>query len=88
MKHPSIDKNAATNNREKSVNRPSVMNSRLIILTAVVLIIVGYFFMSGSGNTAQSFNPGIFSTLRIEIAPLFCLSGYLLIIVGILRKNS
>ena len=43
--------------------------------------------MSGSSGTEQSFNPAIFSTRRIVIAPMFCLAGYLLIILGILRRR-
>jgi len=43
--------------------------------------------MSGSGSTDQSFNPDIFSPRRIIIAPMFCLSGYLLIIIGIIKKK-
>ena len=54
--------------------------------------------MSGSGSSLthsqsvalhseQAFNPGIFSSRRIVIAPLLCFAGYLLIILGILRKR-
>jgi len=43
--------------------------------------------MSGSSSTEQSFNPTIFSTRRIVIAPMLCLAGYLLIILGILRER-
>ena len=63
------------------------MTRRRIIITACVLILAGYLLMSGSGSTGQSFNPDIFSPRRIVIAPMLCLAGYLLIIVGILRKE-
>ena len=52
-----------------------------------MLIIVGYILMSGSGSTDESFNPDIFSPRRIVIAPMLCLAGYLLIIIGILKKK-
>lgn len=58
-----------------------------IILAAVVFIVVGYLLMSGSGSTEQTFDPSIFSFRRIVVAPMLCLIGYLLIIVGILRKD-
>lgn len=61
---------------------------RIIILSAVVFIVVGYLLMSGSGSTEQTFNPNIFSFRRIVVAPVLCLIGYLLIIVGILRKDN
>ena len=43
--------------------------------------------MSGDGTTEQAFNPDIFSTRRIVVAPMVCLAGYLLIVVGILRRK-
>ena len=60
---------------------------RIIILSAVVFIVVGYLLMSGPGSTEQTFNPNIFSFRRIDVAPVLCLIGYLLIIVGILKKD-
>ena len=54
---------------------------------ACVLIVVGYLLMAGPGSTEQAFNPDIFSTRRIVIAPMLSLAGYLLIVVGILRKE-
>lgn len=60
---------------------------RIIILSAVVFIVVGYLLMSGPESTEQAFNPNIFSFRRIVVAPVLCLIGYLLIIVGILKKD-
>lgn len=56
-------------------------------MAACALIVLGYILMSGPGSTESSFNPDIFSTRRIVIAPVLCLAGYLLIIVGILKKG-
>ena len=63
------------------------LNGKRIIIIACALILIGYILMSGSSGTEQSFNPAIFSTRRIVIAPMFCLAGYLLIILGILRRR-
>lgn len=62
------------------------LTSRSILIAACILIAVGYLLMAGPGSTEQAFNPDIFSTRRIVVAPMFCLAGYLLIVVGILRK--
>ena len=64
-----------------------LLNSRIILLIACMLIIIGYLLMSGNGTTEQAFNPDDFSTRRIVVAPMLCLAGYLLIILGILRKR-
>ena len=63
------------------------LSGRQIIIMACALILIGYILMSGSSGTEQSFNPAIFSTRRIVIAPVLCLAGYLLIILGILRRR-
>lgn len=65
----------------------NISTSTKILSTAIILIATGYLLMAGSGSTGQQFNPDIFSTRRIIIAPLLCLVGYLLIIVGIIKKK-
>ena len=65
----------------------AILTSRGILIAASILIAVGYLLMAGPGSTEQAFNPDIFSTRRIVIAPVLCLAGYLLIVVGILRKE-
>lgn len=64
-----------------------LLNSRTILLIACMLIIIGYLLMSGDGTTEQAFNPDVFSTRRIVVAPMLCLAGYLLVVVGILRRK-
>lgn len=64
-----------------------LLNSRIILLIACMLIIIGYLLMSGDGTTKQAFNPDVFSTRRIVVAPMLCLAGYLLVVVGILRRK-
>ena len=59
-----------------------------IIRVACVLIVAGFFLLSGQGSTEQAFNPDIFSPQRIVIAPLLCLAGYILIIIGVLISPS
>ena len=39
-------------------------------------------------QSEHSFNSDIFSVRRIVIAPILCLAGYLLIIIGILYKKT
>lgn len=64
----------------------------IICAVSLVLIILGFFLMTGSATTIEGgFQPDIFSTRRIVIAPMTCFFGFLLMIVGILypvkKKN-
>ncbi|THG68810.1 DUF3098 domain-containing protein [Bacteroides faecichinchillae] len=40
--------------------------------------------MSGEGSTLSAYNPDIFSDLRIRVASVICLTGYLLTICGVI----
>jgi len=63
-------------------------SSRQTIILASVLIITGYLLMAGPGSTQLAFNPDIFSFRRIVIAPIVCLAGYLMMIIGILQRTG
>ena len=59
----------------------------VLIAAAVVLITIGFVLMSGgSSPDGVSFNPEIFSTRRIVVAPTITVLGFALVIVGILKK--
>ena len=56
-----------------------------ILLTAgFIIIVVGFILMSGDATTEAAFCPDIFSTVRIKVAPMVCLFGFLFEIVAIL----
>ena len=87
-------RNIVSNMNSTSSNTPKTNRSlsahftrRRIAVAACLLIATGYLLMAGPGSTEQSFCADIFSPRRIVLAPLLCLSGYLLIIVAILRKG-
>lgn len=60
----------------------------MILLIGSVIVIVGYLFMSGEGSTPATYNPDIFSGLRIRVAPVVCLAGYLINVFGILYRSG
>lgn len=61
----------------------------ILIAIAVVVIAVGFILMSGGGSAEPTgFNPEIFSTRRIVVAPVVTVIGFGLMIVGILRNSK
>jgi len=57
------------------------------LLIGIGLIVLGYLLMIGGGSDdPNTFNPEIFNTQRITIAPITCLAGFVLIIYAIMRK--
>ena len=60
----------------------------IIMAIAFALVIFGFALMTGSSSTMEEFDPSIFSTRRIVMAPNICFAGYILMIVGILVKDK
>lgn len=63
----------------------------IICTVSVLIIVLGFFLMTGPSSTVEGgFEPDIFSTKRIVVAPMVCFFGFLLMIVGIVfpRKKE
>ncbi|MCL2596716.1 MAG: DUF3098 domain-containing protein [Paludibacter sp.] len=54
-----------------------------LILAGFIVIIIGFLLMMGAPS-GEKFNPDIFSTRRIIIAPLVLLAGFIFVIFAIL----
>lgn len=60
----------------------------ILLAAGMAVAILGYILMSGSVSDETAFNPDIFSAIRIKVAPVVTLLGYLFIIVAILYRPS
>jgi Protein of unknown function (DUF3098). len=61
----------------------------MLIAVAVVIIVIGFILMSGGASEdGVSFNPEIFSTRRIVVAPIVTMVGFLLMIFAILKTPN
>lgn len=63
----------------------------ILLACGMIVVILGFILMSGSGSTEQAYNPDIFSARRIKVAPLVCLAGFLSMVFAIMycpKKND
>ncbi|KAA6343909.1 hypothetical protein EZS27_008438 [termite gut metagenome] len=58
----------------------------LLLAIGMVIIILGFILMTGSSSTEAAFEPDIFSTRRIKVAPVVCFFGFVFMIYAVLRK--
>ena len=59
----------------------------MLIALGVVIVVIGFFLLSGGGaDDVSSFSPEIFNTRRMDIAPLTILAGYGIVMWGIIKK--
>lgn len=60
----------------------------ILIAIGIVIIIVGLLLMTGPSSTETHFEPDIFSTRRIVVAPLVCFVGFVFMIFAIMFKSK
>ena len=56
----------------------------ILIAISMVIVIVGFVMMTGAESTDKAFDPEVFSSMRVKVAPIVCLVGFLSVIGGIL----
>lgn len=58
----------------------------ILLAIGMATVVIGFILMSGSGSTEDSFNPEIFSALRIKVAPVVCFAGFAFMVYGIMHR--
>ena len=58
----------------------------ILLAVGMVVVIIGFIMMSGGSTADNSFNPEIFSTMRIKVAPAVCFAGFVSMVYAVIRK--
>ncbi|MGL4994294.1 MAG: DUF3098 domain-containing protein [Bacteroidales bacterium] len=66
---------------------PFSKENYILMAISVGLIILGFILMAGPATTDAGFEPDIFSTRRIVIAPFVCFIGFVSMMFAILYKK-
>ena len=60
----------------------------ILLAVGMAVVIIGFILMSGGSSTEEAYNPDIFSTRRIVVAPVVCLVGFLSMIYAVVHKSK
>lgn len=71
-------------------NKISFTKQNYIIMVAGLLVVIlGFALMSGGGSeNPEEWNPDVFSGRRITLAPIMVILGYVIVVIGIMKKNK
>ena len=58
----------------------------ILLAAGMAVVIIGFLLMSGSGSSETAYDPDIFSTRRIKVAPVVCLIGFVSMVYAIVRR--
>jgi len=73
------------NNNELAFGKKNYM----IMLAGIALVVIGYFLMAGGqAENPNEFNPEVFSTVRITIAPTLVLLGFGVVGLSVFYKDK
>jgi glucose uptake protein GlcU len=60
----------------------------ILLAVSMVVVVIGFILTSGGSSTEEAYNPDIFSTRRIVVAPVVCLLGFLSMIYAVVHKSK
>lgn len=58
----------------------------ILLAVGMAIVVIGFLLMVGPNSTDTTFEPEIFSTRRIKVAPLVCLFGFVSMVYAVVRK--
>ncbi|MGM9701451.1 MAG: DUF3098 domain-containing protein [Prevotella sp.] len=58
----------------------------ILLAAGMLVVILGFVLMAGGGSTDEAYDPEIFSTMRIKVAPVMCFIGFVSMVYAIVRK--
>ncbi|MBR1427750.1 MAG: DUF3098 domain-containing protein [Prevotella sp.] len=58
----------------------------ILLAVGMMVVIIGFVLMSGGSSDEKTFNPDIFDSMHITVAPLITFIGFVSIVYAILRK--
>lgn len=60
----------------------------ILMAVSMLIVIIGFILMSGASSDETEFNEGIFSPMRITVAPVVCFIGFVSMIYAIVHKTK
>ncbi|MDR1633130.1 MAG: DUF3098 domain-containing protein [Dysgonamonadaceae bacterium] len=59
----------------------------IILAISILLVIIGFWLMSGAKTTEETgFDPAVFNARRIIVAPIVTMAGFIMVVWAILKK--
>lgn len=58
----------------------------ILLAVGMAIVIIGFILMSGGASTETHYNPEVFSTLHVKVAPVVTFVGFVSIIGAIIYK--
>ncbi|MBQ8095869.1 MAG: DUF3098 domain-containing protein [Prevotella sp.] len=58
----------------------------ILLGIGMLVVVIGFILMAGGSSTNEAYNPDIFSPMRIKVAPIVCLLGFVSMIYAVVHN--
>lgn len=83
-----MEKSKKTEKKKESFEFPIGKINIILMAICLLLIVVGFWMMTGSANEGSDFNYAIFESRRTTVGPMIALAGFVLMAPAILYKRK
>ena len=81
-------KTQVENKSNEKVNYPLGKINFILMGVCLVLIIIGFWLMTGSANVGDRFNKDLFETSRVTTGPIIAFLGFVLMAFAIIYRKK
>ena len=83
-----MEKTTKSDKKKESNIFPLEKINLVLMACCLLLIVIGFWLMTGSANEGSDFNYAIFESRRTTIGPMIALAGFVLMAPAILYKRK
>lgn len=83
-----MDKTSKTTKQNETYVFPLGKLNMILMACCLLLIVVGFWLMTGSANEGSEFNYDIFEARRTTVGPMIALAGFVLMAPAILYRRK
>lgn len=76
------------NKADKKVTYPLGKINFILMAICLLLIIIGFWLMTGSANVGDKFNKDLFETSRVTTGPIIAFLGFVLMAFAIIYRKK
>ena len=81
-------KTQVENKTGKKVSYPLGKINFILMGICLLLIVIGFWMMTGSANTGDTFNKDLFETRRVTTGPIIAFLGFVLMAFAIIYRKK
>lgn len=83
------EKKTQVENKEKAkVTYPLTKINFILMAICLLLIIIGFWLMTGDANVGDTFNKNLFESSRVTTGPIIAFLGFVLMVFAIIYRKK